>query len=137
MLLAMGGDCPSGGMQGVERMGAEIAPVMAGAVVQADKTIEEEGGRAAFGNVGQDKGAAGFQHAVDVGEECALVIQMMHPSEAHRHIQRGIAHFPKAGDRGPWTVKMAYEDDVARLVDGPVEDDALAFSTPAPQAVTA
>ncbi|RDB46570.1 flavin-containing monooxygenase [Tsukamurella tyrosinosolvens] len=53
------------------------------------------------------------------------------------YIQRGIAHFPKAGDRGPWTVKMAYEDDVARLVDGPVEDDALAFSTPAPQAVTA
>lgn len=47
------------------------------------------------------------------------------------YVQRRIADFPKAGTQGPWTVKMAYEDDVARLRHGPVADPALQFtSTP-------
>jgi len=43
------------------------------------------------------------------------------------YVQRGIARFPKAGSRGPWTVQMAYEQDVARLRHGPVEDPELHF----------
>ncbi len=46
------------------------------------------------------------------------------------YVQRGIGGFPKAGTRGPWTVQMAYEEDVARLRDGPVEDAALEYRTP-------
>ena len=47
------------------------------------------------------------------------------------YVQRGIASFPRAGARGPWTMAMAYEKDVERLRDGPVEDPALRFaSTP-------
>jgi cation diffusion facilitator CzcD-associated flavoprotein CzcO len=47
------------------------------------------------------------------------------------YVQRGIDHFPKAGTRGPWTVQMAYEDDVARLRDGPVDDPELRFGVAA------
>jgi cation diffusion facilitator CzcD-associated flavoprotein CzcO len=43
------------------------------------------------------------------------------------YVQRGMARFPKAGSRGPWTLKMAYEQDVARLRHGPVEDPELRF----------
>ncbi|MCW3040319.1 MAG: NAD(P)/FAD-dependent oxidoreductase [Solirubrobacterales bacterium] len=43
------------------------------------------------------------------------------------YVSRGIDSFPKAGTEGPWTVKMAYEDDIARLKHGPVEDPALQF----------
>jgi cation diffusion facilitator CzcD-associated flavoprotein CzcO len=46
------------------------------------------------------------------------------------YVQRAIDGFPKAGTRGPWTAAMAYEQDVARLRSGPVEDPALRFSTP-------
>ncbi|GAB90811.1 flavin-containing monooxygenase [Gordonia rhizosphera] len=45
------------------------------------------------------------------------------------YVQRGIDAFPKAGTTGPWTVKMAYEDDVERLAHGPVEDPALRFES--------
>lgn len=45
------------------------------------------------------------------------------------YVQRAIAGFPRAGTSGPWTVDHAYEKDVERLRDGPVEDDALRFST--------
>jgi cation diffusion facilitator CzcD-associated flavoprotein CzcO len=51
------------------------------------------------------------------------------------YVQRGIAQFPKAGTRGPWTIEMAYERDVARLRDGAVEDPALQFGNPVPAAV--
>ncbi|AMT73264.1 flavin-containing monooxygenase [Mycobacteroides immunogenum] len=44
------------------------------------------------------------------------------------YVQRGIAQFPKAGDRGPWTVAHAYESDVERLRHGPIEDVALRFA---------
>lgn len=46
------------------------------------------------------------------------------------YVQRKIAAFPKAGTTGPWTVKMAYEDDIARLKHGPVTDPALRFESP-------
>jgi cation diffusion facilitator CzcD-associated flavoprotein CzcO len=45
------------------------------------------------------------------------------------YVQRGIARFPRAGTRGPWTVAMAYENDVQRLREGPVEDPELRFTT--------
>ncbi len=48
------------------------------------------------------------------------------------YVQRRIDSFPKAGTRGPWTVKQAYEDDVARLRDGAIEDPALRFGAPTP-----
>ncbi len=46
------------------------------------------------------------------------------------YVARGIDAFPKAGTRGPWSVRMAYEDDVARLRDGAIEDPELHFGTP-------
>jgi cation diffusion facilitator CzcD-associated flavoprotein CzcO len=44
------------------------------------------------------------------------------------YVQRRIASFPKAGTRAPWTAAMAYETDVERLRQGPVEDPALRFT---------
>jgi cation diffusion facilitator CzcD-associated flavoprotein CzcO len=44
------------------------------------------------------------------------------------YVERGIAQFPRAGTRGSWTVVHAYENDVARLRHGPVEDKALHFT---------
>ncbi|MEU8526022.1 NAD(P)/FAD-dependent oxidoreductase [Streptomyces sp. NPDC048629] len=45
------------------------------------------------------------------------------------YVQRGIARFPWAGSRGPWTVEQAYEKDVERLREGPVEDSGLQFTS--------
>ncbi|MFD9903028.1 flavin-containing monooxygenase [Streptomyces sp. NPDC059063] len=44
------------------------------------------------------------------------------------YVLRGIRDFPRAGTSGPWTVEMAYERDVERLREGPVEDSALRFT---------
>ncbi|WP_432043613.1 flavin-containing monooxygenase [Streptomyces cadmiisoli] len=44
------------------------------------------------------------------------------------YVERGIKAFPRAGTRGPWTAEMAYEKDVERLRQGPVEDSALRFA---------
>ena len=52
------------------------------------------------------------------------------------YLQRGIARFPRAGTRGPWTM-MAYEKDVARLREGPAEDAALRFATSRPAELAA
>ncbi|MFF7774874.1 flavin-containing monooxygenase [Streptomyces tanashiensis] len=48
------------------------------------------------------------------------------------YVRRGIGSFPRAGTRGPWTVEMAYEKDVERLREGPVEDRALRFTVTTP-----
>src|SRR5581483_991285 len=53
------------------------------------------------------------------------------------YVRRGIANFPHAGTRGAWTAEMAYEQDVARLRHGPVEDPALRFTAPRPADVAA
>jgi hypothetical protein len=44
------------------------------------------------------------------------------------YVRRRIASFPHGGTRGPWTAAMAYEQDVARLRHGPIEDPALRFT---------
>ncbi|ORA31493.1 flavin-containing monooxygenase [Mycobacterium aquaticum] len=48
------------------------------------------------------------------------------------YVQRAIAKFPRAGTSGPWTLRHAYEIDVARLRHGPVEDAALRFTPKKP-----
>ena len=45
------------------------------------------------------------------------------------YVLRGIGHFPHAGSSGPWTAAMAYERDVERLRDGPVDGPELRFRT--------
>ncbi len=45
------------------------------------------------------------------------------------YVQRAIAMFPKQSTTEPWTVSMSYAADRKRLIDGPVEDPALRFST--------
>ncbi|MTD46052.1 SidA/IucD/PvdA family monooxygenase [Conexibacter sp. W3-3-2] len=49
------------------------------------------------------------------------------------YVQRGIDRFPQAGAEGAWTVEMAYEADVARLREGPIEDADLVFGTASPR----
>jgi hypothetical protein len=44
------------------------------------------------------------------------------------YVQRAVARFPRVGTSGPWTLKMAYEQDVERLREGPVTDPALQFT---------
>lgn len=48
------------------------------------------------------------------------------------YVQRDIGKFPRAGTSGPWTAEMAYEKDVERLREGPVEDGALRFTATKP-----
>src|SRR5205823_9528542 len=43
------------------------------------------------------------------------------------YVLRGIQRFPHSGTRGPWTAEHAYERDVERLRDGPVDDPELQF----------
>jgi cation diffusion facilitator CzcD-associated flavoprotein CzcO len=45
------------------------------------------------------------------------------------YVQRAVARFPRAGTSGPWTAKMAYENDVERLREGPVTDPVLQFTS--------
>ncbi|MET8967276.1 flavin-containing monooxygenase [Streptomyces hydrogenans] len=53
------------------------------------------------------------------------------------YVQRGIGMFPRRGTEGPWTVEMAYEKDIERLREEPVDDHALRFTrTAAPAAPT-
>jgi hypothetical protein len=52
-------------------------------------------------------------------------------------VQRGIASFPRAGTAGPWTVDMAYEKDIERLRNSPIEDPALRFTANRPARVSA
>ncbi|HEU4360082.1 MAG TPA: FAD-containing monooxygenase EthA, partial [Mycobacterium sp.] len=48
------------------------------------------------------------------------------------YVQRAVDRFPHAGTTGPWTVRMAYEKDIERLREGPVEDPALRFTADQP-----
>jgi cation diffusion facilitator CzcD-associated flavoprotein CzcO len=68
--------------------------------------------------------AHGFQTVVPVCDEPGTLPLLGLTSG---YVLRGVGAFPKAGTREPWTMPMAYEHDVARLRDGPVEDPALHF----------
>jgi len=48
------------------------------------------------------------------------------------YVQRAVAAFPRAGTSGPWTAAMAYEKDVERLREGPIEDADLRFTANQP-----
>lgn len=48
------------------------------------------------------------------------------------YVQRGIATFPRVGAREPWAHGHAYERDVDRLRNSPVENDALTFTSLSP-----
>jgi hypothetical protein len=51
------------------------------------------------------------------------------------YVQRKIAAFPRAGTRGPWTMAMAYEEDVQRLREAPVAGAELQFATNRPASI--
>jgi cation diffusion facilitator CzcD-associated flavoprotein CzcO len=53
------------------------------------------------------------------------------------YVLRGIQRFPHAGTRGPWTAEHAYERDVERLRDGPVDGPELRFRSREPARVAA
>ena len=71
--------------------------------------------------------ARGYATVTPVLEEPAMERTPIISDLSSGYIQRGIRHWPRAGTHGPWTVKQAYESDVERLRDGPVEDPALRF----------
>jgi len=48
------------------------------------------------------------------------------------YVQRAVAAFPRAGTSGSWTAEMAYEKDVERLREGPIEDPDLRFTAHQP-----
>lgn len=48
------------------------------------------------------------------------------------YVRRGIAAFPRAGTNEPWISEMAYESDVERLRNDPIDDPALMFGSGAP-----
>jgi cation diffusion facilitator CzcD-associated flavoprotein CzcO len=45
------------------------------------------------------------------------------------YVLRSLDTFPQQGDSGPWAVAMDYKSDRERLINGPVSDAALRFST--------
>jgi cation diffusion facilitator CzcD-associated flavoprotein CzcO len=76
-----------------------------------------------------------LQHMDATGQ--AMVVPVLEETDMERlplldlssgYLKRRIGAFPHAGTRGPWTAAMAYEQDVARLRHGPVEDPALRFT---------
>lgn len=48
------------------------------------------------------------------------------------YVQRAVAAFPRVGTSGPWTAAMAYDKDVERLREGPIEDPDLRFTAHPP-----
>jgi len=50
------------------------------------------------------------------------------------YVQRAIAQFPRQGSKAPWRLYQSYPRDVMLLRFGPVEDEAMEFSSPAPVA---
>ena len=73
--------------------------------------------------------AHGYTTVVPVLDEPAMERTPIISDLSSGYVRRGIRHWPHAGTHGPWTVKMAYESDVERLREGPVEDPALHFDT--------
>jgi len=50
------------------------------------------------------------------------------------YVQRAIAQFPRQGSQAPWRLYQSYPRDVMLLRFGPVADEAMEFSSPAPVA---
>jgi len=50
------------------------------------------------------------------------------------YVQRAIAQFPRQGSKAPWRLYQSYPRDVMLLRFGPVADEAMEFSSPAPVA---
>jgi monooxygenase len=71
--------------------------------------------------------ATGMDTVVPVADDPTLTRMPMLAFDSG-YVQRAIDRLPKRGSHGPWTVEMSYEDDRARLIDGPVDDPALHFS---------
>jgi hypothetical protein len=44
------------------------------------------------------------------------------------YVQRSVHAFPRQGSRAPWSLAMAYVEDVRNLRRGPIEDRVLRFS---------
>jgi len=53
------------------------------------------------------------------------------------YVQRAIAQFPRQGSKAPWRLYQSYPRDVMLLRFGPVADEAMEFSSPAPVAARA
>jgi monooxygenase len=53
------------------------------------------------------------------------------------YVLRAIDQFPKQGSKAPWRLYQNYARDIVALRFGPIEDDAIVFSNPAPEATTA
>jgi cation diffusion facilitator CzcD-associated flavoprotein CzcO len=77
-----------------------------------------------------------LEHMDAVGADMVVPVRPDGPMErlplldlASGYVQRGVHRFPHAGGYGPWTAVHAYEVDVERLRDGPVDGPALRFRT--------
>jgi hypothetical protein len=52
------------------------------------------------------------------------------------YVLRSVDQLPKQGSKEPWKLRMNYPLDLRTLRFGPIEDGAMQFSSPAPQAQT-
>jgi monooxygenase len=50
------------------------------------------------------------------------------------YVQRAIDQFPRQGTKAPWRLYQNYARDIMMLKRGPVEDEGIVFSRPAPGA---
>ena len=50
------------------------------------------------------------------------------------YVQRSVDQLPKQGSKEPWKLRMNYPIDLRALRFGPIDDGAMQFSRPAPQA---
>jgi len=50
------------------------------------------------------------------------------------YVARAIEHFPKQGDDAPWRLYQNYPRDIQMIRRGPVDDEGMEFSSPAPVA---
>jgi NAD(P)-binding Rossmann-like domain len=87
------------------------------------------GGYTPFCRLLQHMDATGMDVVVPVADDPTLTRLPLLDFESG-YVQRALDRLPKRGSHGPWTVEMSYEADRARLIDGPVDDPALQFSSP-------